>query len=188
MRWAPFLLTKKVWLLIVKARSHNEELSVCLGINWLTDVPSGFPVPDKFSLLSYQNHKWCPAFNTHTHTPTLLHFLSSFPVDVPQWHWCCTSFCLTSEVSILRQQASYPAWGIFSPRAREQTYLPTKDDSMPLLPSEDSLVLLTPICLKWKMCSVSFSGWKEKKSCKTCSIIDTNCSSCWWLFFWAACQ
>lgn len=49
------------------------------------------------------NHKMCPPHPPfqHTNTPTLLHFLSSFPTDVPQWHWCYTSSCLTSESSCL---------------------------------------------------------------------------------------
>lgn len=38
----------------------------------------------------------------HAHTNALsCRFPSSFPIDVPQWHWCCTSSCLTSEFSSL---------------------------------------------------------------------------------------
>lgn len=92
-----------IYSINLKVSSCNKVLRGPFGvlaIDWVIFKPSSVPLSDKFSLLSAKSQM---SLFQHTHTCThgLLCFPSSFPIDVPQWHWCCTSSCLTSEFSRL---------------------------------------------------------------------------------------
>ncbi len=137
------------------------------------------------------NHKRCPPASTHTHTHAHSHlrrFSSSFPIDVPQWHWCCTSSCLTSEFSNLSSGlhilsvvflAPMPEnTGLFANKGWcRRVFVQWLHSCKEPLVDPDTSSLDTDLVWHEKN---DVSQKQEKNSCKTCSIIiDRDFPSCW---------
>lgn len=151
--------------------------------------------PDIFSPLSAKSSKISPLLaHTHKHTPTILHFPSSFPIDVSQRHWCCTSSCLTSEFSSLSSGLHILCVVFLAPMPENTGLFAYKGQYSSMSGQQlqwrasssfDTNSLNTDQV--WQKKNVLCPSQEENKSCKTCSIIiDENCSYCWIVYspFW----
>lgn len=120
----------------------------------------------------------------------------SFLFDVPQWHWCCTSSCVTCESSSLTSRLHILSKVFLAPLwLRTRTYLLTKDvlcdtSDQQLHSAAQPFVLLTPAALKLIQFDVKNLIWKDKKLWDLQQhhwqqlFLLLNC----WQPLWAACQ
>lgn len=136
-------LTTTFRVQIPKASFVNKEFRAPLRIQ-LNEWPTC-----QMDMLCQINLAFClPNPNCEVpNTPSLPRVASSFPADVPQWHWCCTSSCLTSAFSSLSRGLHILSEVFLA--SRTQAYLLTNNVFVTCLvsgfiQSEEPSVLLTP--------------------------------------------